>query len=191
MQYRTALLDLKYSSPMKTVLVLRHGKSDWQAGYGSDHDRPLAERGIVAAELMGRFLTRNGQEPARILSSTAVRARSTAELAMMAGHWGCSVQYTEALYGASVPGVIDLLRMEDDALASLLLVGHQPTWSELIQDLTGGASVRFPTAALARIDFEIDRWRDVGSGAGTLKWLVTPKILNRLGSEDGEPRPAR
>jgi phosphohistidine phosphatase len=166
---------------MKTVLVLRHGKSDWQAGYGSDHDRPLAKRGIVAADIMGRFLTRNKQEPAKIFSSTAVRARSTAELAMIAGHWECAVEYTEALYGASVPAVIDLLRMENDALSSLLLVGHQPTWSELIQDLTGGASVRFPTAALARIDFEIDRWRDVESGIGALRWLVTPKILEQSG----------
>ena len=166
---------------MKTVLVLRHGKSDWQASYGSDHDRPLAERGIAAAELMGRFLTRNGQEPARILSSTAVRARSTAELAMITGDWGCPVEYSEALYGASVPGIIDLLKMEDDDLSSLLLVGHQPTWSELIQDLTGGSSVHFPTAALARIDFEIDRWRDIGSATGILRWLVTPKILRQSG----------
>ena len=56
-------MDLQYSSFVKTVFVLRHGKSDWQSGYGTDHDRPLAERGIAAAELMGRFLSRNGQEP--------------------------------------------------------------------------------------------------------------------------------
>ena len=91
------------------------------------------------------------------------------------------MEYSEALYGASVPGIIDLLRTEDDDLSSLLLVGHQPTWSELIQDLTGGASVHFPTAALARIDFEIDRWRDIESATGILRWLVTPKILKQSG----------
>lgn len=172
-------MDLEYSSPMKTVFVLRHGKSDWQAGYGSDHDRPLAARGIAGAELMGRFLGRNRQEPARVLTSTAVRARCTAELAMAAGNWECSLEYTEALYGASVPAVIDLLQMQDDALPSLLLVGHQPTWSELIADLTQGTAVQFPTAALARIDLDADRWRDVQPGVGILRWLVTPKILRQ------------
>jgi len=177
-------VDLQYSSFVKTVFVLRHGKSDWQSGYGTDHDRPLAERGIAAAELMGRFLSRNGQEPARVLSSTAVRARSTAELAMAAGQWSCPAEYTDALYGASVSSVIDLLALEDDAIPSLLLVGHQPTWSELIAHLTAGTAVRFPTAALARIDCDIQRWRDVQSGKGTLRWLVTPKLLLQSGLLD-------
>ena len=166
---------------MKAVFVLRHGKSDWDANYGSDHDRPLAKRGIAAAELMGRFLKYNEQVPGKVLCSTAVRARSTAELAMAAGQWQCPAAYTDTLYGATVSAVIDLLQMEDDAILSLLLVGHQPTWSELIGDLTGGTSVRFSTAALARIDFDVDRWRDVQTGAGTLRWLVTPKLLKQSG----------
>jgi len=166
---------------MKTLLVLRHGKSNWQAGYDSDAERPLADRGIAAAELMGRFLKQEGQVPAKVISSTAVRARTTAELAIRAGQWECTASFTDVLYGASVNSVQDLLQTEDDAMPSLLLVGHQPTWSELIADLTGGASVRFPTAALARIDFEVDRWRDVQTGGGTLRWLVTPKLLQSAG----------
>lgn len=168
---------------MKTILVLRHGKSDWHVSSGSDHDRPLAKRGIAAAELMGRFLRQNRQVPAKVLSSTATRARSTAELAMAAGQWHCPVGYTDALYGASVSGVLDLLRMENDDFASLLLVGHQPTWSELIAELCGGAAVQFPTAALARIDVAVDRWSDIEPGTGSLKWLVTPKILQQSGFE--------
>lgn len=175
---------------MKKILVLRHGKSDWQATYGSDHDRPLAARGIAAAELMGRFLARNGQEPALVVSSTAVRARSTAELAMTAGQWSCRANYTEALYGAAVSAVIDLVQKQDDVIHSLLLVGHQPTWSELIATLCGGSAVRFPTAALARIDSPVERWRDLEPGAGTLRWLVTPKILQQSGFESQVSRPA-
>jgi phosphohistidine phosphatase len=166
---------------VKTILVLRHGKSDWHVGHGSDHERPLAPRGIAAAELIGRFLKQNGQVPAKVLSSTAVRARSTAELAMTAGQWECPASYTDTLYGASVSRVLDLLRLESDNLPSLLLVGHQPTWSELIADLCGGAVVQFPTAALARIDVPLDRWRDLQPGTGTLRWLVTPKILKQKG----------
>ncbi len=72
---------------MKKVFVLRHGKSDWHAEYGPDHDRPLAPRAVAAAERMGRFLSESAQIPAKVLSSTAVRARHTAELAMSAGRW--------------------------------------------------------------------------------------------------------
>jgi len=170
---------------VKTLFVLRHGKSDWHGGDGSDHERPLAKRGVAAAELMGRFLRQNRQLPAKVISSTAVRARSTAEQAMAAGHWDCPASYTDDLYGASVSGVLDLLQMENDALSSLLLVGHQPTWSELIADLCGGSAVQFPTAALARIDFPLDRWRDLQPGTGTLRWLVTPKILQQAGFQSG------
>lgn len=166
---------------MKSVFVLRHGKSDWNIGYGSDHDRPLAPRGIAAAKLMGRFLTDNRQIPAKILTSTAVRASTTAELAMTSGQWDCPISYCEDLYGATVSTVLNLLQREDDALSSILLVGHQPTWSEIIADFTGGTAIHFPTAALARVDFESDRWRDVATGAGTLRWLVTPKLLKQRG----------
>ena len=172
---------MQYSLPVKTIFVLRHGKSDWHQDYGSDHDRPLAERGITAAGLMGRFLTQNSQVPAKIISSTAVRARKTAELAIAAGDWDCPAAFTKALYGASVSGVLDLLRGADDAIPSLLLVGHQPTWSELVAELTAGNPPHFPTAAMARIDLEVERWRDVQPGAGVLRWLVTPKVLKNSG----------
>ena len=165
---------------MTTLFVLRHGKSDWRASYETDHLRPLAERGVAAAQQMGRFVSASGQVPERVISSSAVRARTTAELAIAAGQWQCPAVYTDALYGASVASVIDLVRSEKEATSSLLLVGHQPTWSELISDLVGGATVHFPTAALARIDFATDRWVEIASASGTLRWLVTPKLLEKL-----------
>jgi len=61
---------------MKTMLWMRHGKSDWDAGYGRDHDRPLATRGEKAAKAMGTALANAGFLPDFVLSSTAVRART-------------------------------------------------------------------------------------------------------------------
>lgn len=166
---------------MKTVLVLRHGKSDWGADHGSDHDRPLAKRGHRAAARIGRFVRRAGQIPDLVLSSTAVRAWRTAELAMEAGQWDCPLEGDPDLYGARAPSVLDMIRDQDDAITSLLLVGHQPTWSELVA-LLSGAVTRFPTAALARIDFAVDTWTEVQAHAGTLIWLVTPKLLEKKDS---------
>jgi len=161
---------------MKTVLILRHGKSDWGADYATDHDRPLAKRGHRAAVRIGRFLRQTGQTPDLVLSSTAVRARRTAELAMEAGEWDCPLKCDPDLYGTSAPSVLEMIRDQDDAIAGLLLVGHQPTWSELVA-LLSGAVTRFPTAALARIDFEMDSWTEVQAETGTLIRLVTPKLL--------------
>ena len=70
---------------MKSILLFRHGKSEWNTYYDSDHNRPLAPRGIKAAKKMGVFLANKNQMPDLVISSTAVRSRTTVELAMKEG----------------------------------------------------------------------------------------------------------
>ena len=74
---------------MKTLILFRHGKSDWNTDYAADHDRPLAKRGRNAAATMGAMLARIEQVSDRVLTSSAVRARETVELAAEAGGWKC------------------------------------------------------------------------------------------------------
>lgn len=162
---------------MKSLLFLRHGKSDWDAPFNHDHDRPLAKRGVKAAKVMGRFIAASGEEPDSILTSTAVRARDTVETASRAGGWSAPIHQTSELYGASPQSVLELVQEQSDTLDSLMLVGHEPTWSHTVSLLTGGANLRFPTAAIARIDFDVFSWRDVDLGRGELIWLVPPKAL--------------
>lgn len=170
---------------MKTILLLRHGKSNWDAQTQIDHDRPLAKRGRKAAALMGRYLTALAELPDLACSSTAVRARDTAQRAAEAGEWPCQVTLTESLYHASPDQVLDVVRKTDGAVDRLLLAGHEPTWSRLTGRLIGAASLKFPTAAIARIDLSIDNWRDADYGKGTLVWLVTPKLLEQIGWKGG------
>jgi len=166
---------------MKRIYLLRHAKSDWSADYEADHDRPLNKRGRGAAQQMGEFLTAIEQAPDLVVTSSAVRARDTAELAMSAGSWSCPVEVTRDLYAASPSAVMQLVHIHTGSHDRLLLVGHQPTWSELVSALIGGGVVRMPTAAIARVDLDIDGWAEVEFGAGTLSWVVTPKLLARLG----------
>ncbi len=166
---------------MKTIILLRHGKSDWEAEYDDDHERPLARRGRSAAALMGTLLARVNQIPERVLCSSAVRACETVRLAVEAGGWSCSVTVVAEFYGASTDAVLDRVAKEDDALDRLLLAGHEPAWSVLAADLIGGGELRFPTAAMARIDFEVDRWSRVRPAAGSLVWFVIPRLLNAAG----------
>ena len=80
---------------MKSIILFRHGKSDWNANYDGDHNRPLARRGIKATKNMGRFLAERNQIPDLVISSTAVRARTSAELAMEAGNWNCQMELSK------------------------------------------------------------------------------------------------
>jgi phosphohistidine phosphatase len=165
---------------MKTLLFFRHGKSDWDAPFSHDHERPLAKRGRKAAQVMGRFITSSGQEPESIITSTAVRALDTVKLASKAGSWSAPIRETRELYGASPQTVLSVVHEESNSFDRLLLAGHEPTWSHTISVLIGGGNIRVPTAAMARIDFDVSSWRQVDFGSGELKWLIPPKALTGM-----------
>jgi len=162
---------------MKTLLVMRHAKSDWGAASGGDHERTLASRGIKAARRIGRFLTDSGATPDLILSSTAVRAHSTAELAAEAGDWGCEIVTSEDLYASDPERVIDVIRKTGNEIERLLIAGHEPTWSSLVNWLIGGGGVGMPTAAVACLDMPHGDWIDLAPATCELRWFITPKML--------------
>ncbi len=162
---------------MKTLLVMRHAKSDWGAASGGDHERVLARRGIKAARKVGRFLTDSGTTPDLVLSSTAVRAFTTAELAAEAGEWGCEILTSGDLYASDPERVLDVVRETANGVKRLLIAGHEPTWSTLVGWLIGGGRVRMPTAAVACLDLPHGNWIDLAPATCELRWLVTPKTL--------------
>jgi phosphohistidine phosphatase len=167
---------------VKTVLVFRHGKSEWNSGHELDHERPLAPRGVEAAKVMGRFLARVDQLPDRVFTSPAVRARDTVKLAVEAGKWPCKVEVNERLYDAAPADLLEVVRGSPVEAERVLLAGHEPTCSAFVGGLTGGAAVKFPTAAVARIDLDVGSWTDVAFGNGVLVWLVPPRLV---GARDG------
>jgi len=162
---------------MLSLILFRHGKSDWDAPYGTDHERPLAARGKEAARCMGRMLSRAGQTPELAVSSSALRARDTLQIAARAGDWQCGMRFESALYESSPSGILAWVRALEENPASLLLTGHEPTWSELAGALIGKGRIRVPTAAMLRIDFEIDTWQQLDFGLGQLRWLLPPKLI--------------
>lgn len=162
---------------MKTLLLFRHAKSDWDAGFDHDHERPVAKRGRKAARRMGRLLAEAGQVPDGIVTSSAVRAQATLELAREAGGWTSRARVTRALYAATPEQVLVEVQAEPDATHTLMLVGHEPTWSDLASRLIGGGAVRVPTAAVVRVDLDIDRWAEADFDTGELIWLLIPRLF--------------
>ncbi len=162
---------------MKRLLIMRHAKSDWSAGFARDHDRPLAGRGTRAAELMGRLITECDQEPDLVVTSSAVRARTTAELAAAAGSWDCPIEITEALYGTSPQGALSVVRQTSDNIDRLMIVGHEPTWSGLVHTLTGG-TVQMKTATVVIVDLLVGRSWDGGDlMQGEIVAVLQPRLF--------------
>lgn len=167
---------------MKTLLVMRHAKSDWNADYGADHERPLNDRGVRSARIMGRVLTDNGLVPDLVMTSTAVRARSTATLANEAGGWGSKIELEPSLYGSGAESAIKVTAAAPD-VARLMLIGHQPTWSMLVSALTGDR-VEMKTATVAAIDFEVEAWRDIATARGQIAAVFQPRDYRDTESEE-------
>lgn len=166
------------------LLLLRHAKSDWNAEYGGDHERPLNDRGRRHAAVMGRFVAAADLVPDLVLCSTAVRASSTLEEARRAGGWSgdaVEVRPVEGIYGGSVGTVIELLRRlhGEDRAARVMVVGHEPTMSSLVSTLTG-CVCRYPTACLAVMQLAGDDWRRWGKDRCELVMLAPPRAVEAL-----------
>lgn len=163
---------------MRTLDLLRHAKSDWDAGVDNDWERPLNRRGRGAADLVGRCLARIAV-PDLVLCSSAVRTRETLERALAAGGLEPRVEIVDALYGATPMEVVELCRQVDDSVTRLLVVGHEPTMSALVGGLVGSARVQMPTATLASLEL-VGPWSSLAADACELRWLHQPKSIARL-----------
>ena len=161
---------------MIDLMLLRHAKSDWDSGANDDHSRPLSARGVRSAERMGEVLRDLGLVPDLVVSSTAVRARSTAELARITGGWDTRLVLEDRLYGASVMETLDVAKTHGGEHERLMLVGHEPTTSMTIRHFTGAtAAVR--TATCAVIELNAARWDDVTTCRGSLLTLLQPRTF--------------
>lgn len=165
---------------MKTVMIFRHAKSDWPEEFPDDHERPLALRGRKAAKVMGRFLRRIDQIPDAVVTSSAARAVATVTLATKAGKWKCPVRVADELYACAPDEILKEIRSQPDSVDTALVTAHEPSCSEAISLFVGGARVRFPTAAIARLDFTVNGWKDCAYGHAQLIWLATPALVEEL-----------
>ena len=164
---------------MLTLLILRHAKPDNTAASGRDQDRPLSDQGKQDAALIGRYLSAIDLRPDSAITSSALRARSTVDIAAGSGGWQCPIQATDTFYDA-VPGVaLEEVQAETDTTKVLLISGHEPTWSALASFLIGGGSLYFPAGGLACIEFHVQHWRDIQPSGGQLAWLMTPNVLRK------------
>ncbi len=161
---------------MKTLLVLRHAKSNWENTDVSDFDRSLNTRGIETAPKVGLNLKKKKLQIDLILSSPAKRAKQTAILVKETAEINAQIKYEEKIYEASSLRLSQIIAKIDDKHETVLLVGHNPGIEDLVRLLSGEIKA-FPTAALAKITLKIKKWSDISKNCGELDFLMTPKNI--------------
>ena len=161
----------------RTVVVVRHGKSSWRT-YEPDEARPLSPRGTRDAVVAGQQLARLAFDVA--LVSPATRAHQTWQALQMGGVSCADVRTTDALYHARAPEVVEVLRDLPDSAHTVLVVGHEPTLSDLVLTLskasphTPAIAEKFPTSAVAVLTHDGD-WGDLRPGEATLAAFEVPR----------------
>ena len=161
----------------RTLILLRHAKSDWPDGV-PDHDRPLAKRGRRDAPQVGRWLREHGYLPDTVICSTALRTRQTwdlvaEKLVKTAGTGAPEVTFEQRAYGASAATLLYLVAELPADRRSVLLIGHNPGISELASALTGKVT-GFPTAGLAVLELSAPDGVGLAPGGARLVTFVRP-----------------
>ncbi|MGH8507432.1 MAG: SixA phosphatase family protein [Gammaproteobacteria bacterium] len=169
------------ASAGRRLLVMRHAKSDWSSGPGSDFDRPLAKRGERDAPRMGRWLREQGLIPDRVVSSPAKRARQTCLLVCeVLGIKKGQIHWAPEIYAAPVTALLNVLARCPEKTHRLLLVGHNPGLEDLIAYLASGPlpaqEKLMPTGAVVGIRLP-ESWTDLQPGCGQIETHRVPKAL--------------
>ena len=172
---------------MKRLFLLRHSKAVPADGGTEDFDRTLMLSGMQDGAAMARYLRKSDYEVKLILCSPSARTTQTAELVLH--ELEAEIEYRDNLYLATGAKIVAAVRGAPPAVKSLMIVGHNPGLEECATRLARepvrrkerarheALEEKFPTSALAILDFDVTRWRDVADASGKLVDFVRPKDL--------------
>ncbi len=163
---------------MKKLLIARHAKSSWDDFTIEDHERPILEKGKQKSIKVATALKQKKILPDLIISSTAKRAKETAIiLATELGYPVDNIRYEKRLYHADADDIFDELFGLDDSIDSVMVVGHNPTLTDLVNHFSKTMIDNLPTSAVAAVTFKTNKWEKTGSSKFTLKFILRPRDL--------------
>lgn len=157
---------------------MRHGKSSWSDASLSDLERPLKKRGIREATIVGNRLLELTGKPDLLITSPAKRARTTARIvAEQIGYPERDIMLEPRLYGAGLPEIFTILAELDLDPSSVLLFGHNPTFTTLVNTLQSSYLDNLPTCGCIGFDLEIDSWDKAEDSRATKVINIIPSQL--------------
>lgn len=172
---------------LKRLFLLRHAKAQPADGGTEDFDRTLMLSGMQDGAAIARYLRKNDYRVEKIFCSSSARTTQTAELVLH--EITAEIEYRESLYLAEPAKILAAVRAAPASVSALMMVGHNPGLEESAALLARepvrskerarheALEEKFPTCALAILDFDVGRWRDVMQGTGRLVDFVRPKDL--------------
>lgn len=163
---------------MKTVFLVRHAKSSWDDASLSDIDRPLNERGAQDAPRMAQLLKDKGIKPSLLISSPANRALSTALVFAEAfGIPPADILVDDDIYEAYVDDIIDIIRDLPASARTVLLFGHNPTFTHVANMFSKRYIDNIPTCGIVQIEAQVTSWANFTEDRGELVDFYFPKQL--------------
>ena len=161
---------------MKTLTLLRHAKSSWDEPSLADRDRPLNRRGERDAPVMGQRISAAGIRPSLIVSSPAVRAWSTAKIVAREISYPLEFLQRESdLYHAGLETILDIVARQDTGFNNVLIVGHNPGFTDFANYLVPGLTNNLPTCGVVSVTLDCDSWNISSHLPATLTFHDWPK----------------
>ncbi|PWI29173.1 histidine phosphatase family protein [Flavobacteriaceae bacterium LYZ1037] len=152
---------------MKKLIIIRHAKSSWEENL-SDHDRGLKTRGLQDAKLVSLQFKQLEMVPDKVLSSTAKRAKKTAEIFINNLNINNkSLIFNANLYDFSGENLVEVIKTVENDINSLMIFGHNHALTYFVNTYGDRYIENVPTSGLVVIDFQIDSWQYIKKGHTT------------------------
>jgi len=168
---------------MRTLFLLRHGKSDWKQEVSADFDRPLNERGRDASDRVGQWMRQHHLQPEWVVCSPSKRTRETlAQLRAYLSVPDTLIDFDDQIYLADIASLLAVLTRSPQDVSNVLLVGHNPGMEQLLIYFCGESpplskkGKLMPTASLAQIALP-DDWHALAPASGKLVQIIRPEDL--------------
>ena len=167
---------------MKTLVLIRHAKSSWKDETLPDRERPLNSRGKNDAPLMGQILFEKKIIPDLVLSSSAKRAKKTAQKIFfdIYGFTESQVHLTDDLYFTGVPFHLRIINTLLDKKNTVILIGHNPDFNDLVTFLAQEPVEEMPTSGVYCLDFDVNSWSEIAKNSGKIRFFEFPKKYKEI-----------
>ena len=163
---------------MKIIHLIRHAKSSWDNPDLDDFSRTLNERGKKDAPFMANKLKDLGCNPDYFISSPAKRTKETSKIFSQALNFDFEkIIFDERIYESSLKQLLQILNEVPNNFNNIVLIGHNPTLTQLSNYLTNDFIDHIPTCGIVKIELEIDDWQHIIQGIGNKNFFIYPKMF--------------
>ncbi len=162
---------------MKYLTICRHAKSSWTSISQKDFDRTLDPQGYSDAHKMANYMHQQNLRPGYLLSSSATRARETAEIFAREMKLAGVITLEARIYEASVSDLQSVIEAVSDEKSAIMLFGHNPGLESLCNYIDSGSITALSTCNVVQYQLNIEHWKDFDISCGKLIQLATPKDI--------------